>query len=75
MNWRCGKDADLNIAGQSIDNLSLHVIHVGFISDLFNSQWLVVCVKRCEPSYRKRAMFISDLTIVKLDVFNPHRWN
>ena len=74
MNWRCGKDADLNIAGQSIDNLSLHVIHVGFISNLFNSQRFVVLVERCEASYCKRAMLVSDLTVVKLDVFNAHRW-
>jgi len=75
MNWRCSKDADLNIAGQSIDNLSLHVIHIGFISDLFDGQWLVVLVERCEASYCKRAMLIRDLTVVKLNVFNPHRWS
>ena len=75
MNWRCGKDADLNIAGQSIDNLSLHVIHIGFISDLFNSKWLIVYVERCEASYCQRAMFVSDLAVMQMNVFSPHRWN
>ena len=75
MNWRCGKNAYLNIAGQSINNLSLHVIHIGFISDLFDRQRFVVLVKRCEASYCKRAMLVRDLTVVKLNVFNPHRWS
>ena len=75
MNWRCGKDAYLNIAGQSIDNLSLHVIHIGFISNLLHRQRFVVLVERCEASYCQRAMFVSDLTVVKLNVFNPHRWS
>ena len=75
MNWRCGKDADLNIAGQSIDNLSLHVIHIGFIGDLFNSKRLVVHVERGEPRYCQRAVFVSDLAVMQMNVFSPHRWN
>ena len=72
MNWCCSEDADLYVAAQSVDNLSLHVIHVGFISDLLNSKWLVVWVKRCEASYCQRAVLVSDLTIVKVNVFSPH---
>ena len=28
MNWRCSKNADLNVAGESVNNLSLHVFHI-----------------------------------------------
>ena len=42
MNWRCSKNADLNVATQCVDDLSLHVIHIGFISNLFNSKRLVI---------------------------------
>ena len=37
VNWCCRKDANLNVARQSVNNLSLHVIHVGFIGDLFDA--------------------------------------
>ena len=42
MNWRCSKNADLNVATQCVDDLSLHVIHIGFISNLLNSKRLVI---------------------------------
>ena len=45
VDWCCGKDADFNVARQRIDNLPLHVIHVGLIGDLLNSKRLVVHVK------------------------------
>ena len=37
VDWCCCQDADFNIARQSVDNLPLHVLHVGLISDLFNT--------------------------------------
>ena len=51
MNRRCRQDADFNIAGQSVNYLPLHVLHVGFIGDLLNSKRLVIQVKGSEASY------------------------
>ena len=51
MNRRCRQDADLNIARQSVNYLSLHVLHVGFIRHLLNSKRLVIQVKGSEASY------------------------
>ena len=51
MNWCRSEDADFYVAAQCVDNLSLHVIHIGFICDLFDGKWLVIYVKRCEASY------------------------
>ena len=42
VDWCCCKNADFNAARQCVNNLPLHVIHVGFIGDLFNSERLVV---------------------------------
>ena len=50
VDWCCRKDADLYVARQRVNNLPLHVIHVGFIGDLFNSKRLVVHVEGREPS-------------------------
>ena len=57
---------------QCVDNLSLHVIHIGFISDLFNRKRLVVQVERRKACYCQRAVFVSDLTIMQMNVFSPH---
>ena len=51
MNRRCRQNADLNVAGQSVNYLPLHVLHVGFVCHLLNSKWLVVQVKGSEASY------------------------
>ena len=50
VDWRCCKDADFDVARQRVDNLPLHVIHIGFIGDLLNSKRLVVHVERREAS-------------------------
>ena len=42
MDRGCCQDADFNIARQSVDNLPLHILHVWFICDLFNTQRFVV---------------------------------
>lgn len=72
MNWCCRENAYFNIAAQCVDNLSLHVIHVGFISDLFDSERLVVHVKRSETSYCHWTMLVSNLTVMKMHCFIAH---
>ena len=52
VDWCCRKNADFDVARQRVNNLPLHVIHVGFIGDLLNSKRLVVHVERRETSYR-----------------------
>ena len=45
VDWCCRKNADFDVARQRVNNLPLHVIHVGFIGNLLNSKRLVVHVK------------------------------
>ena len=42
VNWCCSEDADFNVAAKCVDDLPLHVVHVGFVSHLFDAERLVV---------------------------------
>ena len=68
------QDTHLNIARKRIDDLSLQILNVSVISNLFNAKRLFVDVVRGEASYSHWKVIFFCLAIVEMDWSSHGFW-